>query len=356
MKFAMFQTPFMRPSRDPRQVFDYAVTQAEECDRAGFSEYWIGEHATMTYESIPNPELVIAGAARTTSTIKLCPGAHLLPYHHPASLAVQVSWLTHVTEGRYILGVGAGAYPSDATLRGFDDLSQNHLMVPEALEIMHKVWQGKPFRYKGKYWNAGFPEPSHGHEWRDVRPHGGKVEIAMAGLSPNSPSMKFAGTHGYLPLSVYAGEAAVSNHWETYATAATQAGHPADRSTLHVCRDVLVADTDAEARKLALEGGMGEAWRNYLMPVYKQFGLIQAMLPNFDPADVDENTLVEHVWLVGSPDTVAEKIAASHERTGGWGTTMVYGHDYIDNPEPWNESLQRLVAEVTPKIDKLLNN
>lgn len=52
MKFAMFQTPFMRPTRSPREVFDWAVDQAEACDRAGFTEYWIGEHATMTYESI----------------------------------------------------------------------------------------------------------------------------------------------------------------------------------------------------------------------------------------------------------------------------------------------------------------
>ncbi|MGH3952137.1 MAG: LLM class flavin-dependent oxidoreductase, partial [Pseudonocardiaceae bacterium] len=104
MKFAMFQTPFMRPSRSPREVFDWAVEQAVECDRVGFTEYWIGEHATMTYESIPNPELIIAAAARGTESIKLCPGAHLPAYHHPASLAVQVSWLTQVTQGRYILG------------------------------------------------------------------------------------------------------------------------------------------------------------------------------------------------------------------------------------------------------------
>src|SRR5687768_5737925 len=113
MKFAMFQTPFMRPTRSPREVFDWAVNQAITCDQAGFSEYWIGEHATMTYESIPNPELVISACARETSQLTLCPGAHLLPYHHPGTLSVQVAWMTHLLGGRYILGVGAGAYPTD---------------------------------------------------------------------------------------------------------------------------------------------------------------------------------------------------------------------------------------------------
>ncbi|MFD4195092.1 LLM class flavin-dependent oxidoreductase [Amycolatopsis thermoflava] len=352
MKFAMFQTPFMRPTRSPREVFDWAVTQAEECDRAGFTEYWIGEHATMTYESIPNPELVIAAAARGTDNIKLCPGAHLLPYHHPGTLAVQVSWLTHVTRGRYILGIGAGAYPSDAAIRGLSDLSENHRMTIEALEIMQRVWKAEPFHFEGEYWKAGYPEPVDGHEWRDIRPYGGKVDIAMAGLSPNSPTLQFAGRNGYLPLSVYAGEAAISNHWETYEKAATEAGLTVDRSDLHVVRDVLVAETDSEARRLAVEGGMGQAWLNYLLPVYKQFGLLQAMLPDHDVNEVDVDTLLDHVWIVGSPDTVAEKLAAIRERTGGWGTTMVYGHDYTENPEPWNRSLELLTSEVAPKLQE----
>jgi alkanesulfonate monooxygenase SsuD/methylene tetrahydromethanopterin reductase-like flavin-dependent oxidoreductase (luciferase family) len=350
MKFAMFQTPFMRPSRSPREVFDYAVEQAIVCDQAGFTEYWIGEHATMTYESIPSPELVIAASARETSQLKLCPGAHLLPYHLPGTLAVQVSWMTHVTQGRYILGVGAGAYPSDAAVRGFKDLSKNHKMVLESLEIMQRIWQNEPFHHEGEFFNGGVPEPMAGHPWRDLTPYGGKVDIAMAGLSSPSSSLAFAGKKGWIPLSVYAGEAAIAGHWDTYEAAATEAGHSVSRDVLRVVRDVIVADTDAEARKLAVEGGMGDAWRNYLLPVYKQFGLLQAMLPGMDIADVDVDTLAEKVWIVGSPDTVAEKLAGVLERTGGWGTTLVYGHDYADDPSAWNYSVQLLTKEVAPKL------
>ncbi|MEU6643584.1 LLM class flavin-dependent oxidoreductase [Saccharomonospora sp. NPDC046836] len=346
----MFQTPFMRPTRSPREVFDWAVGQAEVCDRLGFTEYWIGEHATMSYESIPNPELVIAAAARGTDNIVLAPGAHLPAYHHPGTLALQVSWLTHVTQGRYILGVGAGAYPSDGAVRGLKDLSNNHKMMIESIDIMQRIWQGKPFHYEGAFWKAGFPEAVDGHEWRDPRPYGGKVRLAMAGLSPNSPTLAYAGKNNYLPLSVYAGEAAIANHWETYEAAAKEAGHAVDRSDLRVVRDVVVADSDAEAKKLAVEGGMGQAWLNYLLPVYKQFGLLQKMLPGHDLNDVDVDTLAEHVWIVGSPDTVTEKLASIQERTGGWGTTLVYGHDYTENPGPWNHSLELLTTEVAPKL------
>ena len=55
MDVAMFQTPFQRPERTARQVFDWAVRQAVDADQAGYKEYWIGEHATLNWESIPNP-------------------------------------------------------------------------------------------------------------------------------------------------------------------------------------------------------------------------------------------------------------------------------------------------------------
>ncbi|MBA3743574.1 LLM class flavin-dependent oxidoreductase [Sporichthya sp.] len=353
MKFAMFQTPFMRPTRSPREVFDWAVQQAITCDQAGFSEYWIGEHATMTYESIPNPELVISACARETDQLVMAPGAHLLPYHNAASLAVQVAWMTHLLKGRYILGVGAGAYPTDGAVRGFKDLSKNHKMVFESLEIMQRVWKNEPFHFEGEYFTAGVPEGDPSHPLRDLRPYGGTVDIAMAGLSPNSPSLTFAGKNGWIPLSVYAGEAAIAGHWDTYSAAAAENGHAVDRSVLRVVRDIIVADTDAEARDLAVNGGVGDAWGNYLMPVYKQFGLLEAMLPGVDMNDVDIDTLVEKVWIVGSPDTVAEKLQGVLERTGGWGTTLVYSHDYSDAPEAWNHSLELLTKEVAPKLAAL---
>ncbi|MEU6643617.1 LLM class flavin-dependent oxidoreductase [Saccharomonospora sp. NPDC046836] len=138
-------TPFMSPRRSAKQLFSWAVDQAVMADQAGLTEYWIGEHATQAWESIPNPELVIAGAALQTERLVLAPGAHLLPYHQPGSLAIQIAWLTQILEGRYILGVGAGAFPADALIRGLKDLSQNHKMVPESIEIMERIWAGKPF-------------------------------------------------------------------------------------------------------------------------------------------------------------------------------------------------------------------
>jgi alkanesulfonate monooxygenase SsuD/methylene tetrahydromethanopterin reductase-like flavin-dependent oxidoreductase (luciferase family) len=348
----MFQTPFMPPGRSARDVFAWAVDQAVVADQAGLSEYWIGEHATQAWECIPNPELVIAAAARQTEQIILAPGAHLLPYHHPATLALQIAYLTQLLEGRYILGVGAGAFPSDAALRGLTDLSANHLMVRESLEIMEKIWKGEPFQQTGEYWSAGFPEPQEDHPFRDMGPYGGQVRIGLTGMSKDSPSLRFGGERGYIPLSIYSGDEALKNHWQTYSAAAEANGHTVDRSIHHVVRDVFVAETDAEAKRWAIDGGLGRAWAEYLLPQYKHFGIIDGLIkhPGMSYDEIDLDYLADHVWLVGSPETVVEKLEEALESSGGFGTIMAYNHDYIDNPEPWNQSIELLGREVAPKV------
>lgn len=355
MKIGMFQTPFVRPERTPRQVFEWAIQQAIHADRVGFSEYWVGEHGTLNWEGIPSPELVIAAAALQTKQINFGPLAHLLPYHHPATLAVQTAWLSQILEGRYMLGVATGAYPTDAALRGITDMSKNHGMMLEAIDIMEKVWAAQPFQHQGEYWNAGYPEAEGKKPLRDIRPWGGEMQMAMTGLSAPSPSIGFAGTHGFIPASVYAGNAFLKSHFETYREKMSEAGRESDRSVHRVVRDVIVADTDEAARKLAVDGGIGRAWKEYIKPTYERFGVLQGLLhdPAMDPADVDANYLAEHVWIVGSAETVTQKLNAWMDELGGpFGTLLIYSHDYIDDPEPWERSMELLVKEVAPAVGK----
>ena len=57
------------------------------------------------------------------------------------------------------------------------------------------------------------------------------------------------------------------------------------------------------------------------------------------------------MWVVGSPETVREKLGVLFEASGGWGTLQLQTHDYMDNPEPWLESMRRLVTEVAPTLE-----
>ena len=254
-----------------------------------------------------------------------------------------------------MLGVGAGAYPSDAALRGMNDVSKNHEMLFEALDIMEMIWNAhEEFHFEGEFWNAGYPAVEGGAHgaWRDLSPYNGKVEIGMTALSEHSPSIRTAGERGFMPLSVYAGNEFLRNHWRDYEAAATAAGRTADQSIHHVLRDVFVGETDAQAKKDAIEGGLGRAWREYLLPTYKRFGILQGLLhdPSMDMDDVDMDYLAEHIWICGSVDTCVEKFNKWQEEVGGFGTILIYSQDYSQNPEPWHQSMRLLAQEVAPKV------
>ncbi|MGV8016548.1 LLM class flavin-dependent oxidoreductase, partial [Mycobacterium kansasii] len=70
----------------------------------------------------------------------------------------------------------------------------------------------------------------------------------MTGMQAKSPTLTVAGSNGYFPMSQQVHANVLREHWATYAAAAESAGHRPDRGDWRICRDVLVADTDEEAR------------------------------------------------------------------------------------------------------------
>ena len=361
MQCGIFMTPYNPPQRTARQVFDWALDIARIADDAGYTDFMIGEHYTLGWENIPVPEAIIAACAQTTKHIRFAPMAHLLPYHDPATLAVRVGWLSQVMEGRYFLGVAPGGHHTDAILHGFDNIMALPPMQLEALHLMERVWEGKPFMEKGKYFQAGFPGPDTMPEyWVDVAdnaPFGGRenLEIAVTGLSQSSKSMEFAGSRNYSPISFFGGTPQMTAHWKTWATAMETAGYTPERKRFRVCRDIFIADTDAEAKRLVRKTGLMRTWKEYLKEIYVKFGLFHGIIADsgvdITPDAIDEEFLIEHVILCGSPETVIEKLEALADKVGGWGQIVANQHDSIDDPKPWEESLRRLATEVCPKVN-----
>jgi alkanesulfonate monooxygenase SsuD/methylene tetrahydromethanopterin reductase-like flavin-dependent oxidoreductase (luciferase family) len=225
---------------------------------------------------------------------------------------------------------------------------------------MERVWEGKPFLEKGKYYQAGFPGPDTMPEYNveiaNNAPYGGreKLEIAVTGLSQKSSSMKFAGERDYSPISFFGGTPQMRAHWDTWAAAMEGAGYTPERKRYRVCRDIFIADTDAEAKRLFLKSGLAQTWHKYLKEIYVKFGLFDGIIAdsgkNITPEDIDEDFLAEHVVLCGSPETAIEKLEALADKVGGWGQIVYNQHDSIDDPKPWEESLRRLALEVCPKV------
>lgn len=358
LRAGIFHTPYNKPHRTPQEMFEWSLDLARTCDEAGFKDFLVGEHYTLARENIPVPEAVIAAAAPMTKTLRFAPMAHLLPYHNPATLAVRIGWLSRVLGDRYYLGVAPGGHHTDAILNGFDGIGGLPERQLEALDVMQRVWKREPFKFKGNFYQAGFPGPDdmpgYDVEIADNSPHPG-MEIAVTGLSSKSPSMKFAGERNYSPISFFGGTAQMKAHWETWSAAMEANGHTPDRKRFTICREVFIADTDAEAKRRALASGLAESWAKYLFPIYKKFDLFAGIIADsgkdLTPDQLDMDFLAEHVWLCGSPETVAEKIEKLIDQVGSFGQLCVNSHDYIDDPAPAKESLQRFAREVTARIE-----
>ena len=323
-------------------------------DALGFEEVWIGEHFTAAWEPCPAPDLLIAQALLMTDRIRLGPLGHLLPYHNPVELAHRVAYLDHMAGGRYQLGVGISALPSDHELFGLGAASgTNRRMTFEALEIMTRLWTEGPSDIRGEFWSIGAPSKtldSLGYHLRPYQsPH---PAIAIAGLTPGSANHKLAGEKGYIPvsLSISPDNAVTARHWDAVIEGAERSGRTPDRSQWRVIRDVYVARTDAEARSLAINGAMGRCWQEFMLPLYLSLGLGSFL--KLDPAMPDEaidiEYLADHLWFVGSPATVAERIQGLQETTGGFGHLVIVSYDCANEREAWEQSLRLLINDVLP--------
>ena len=65
----------------PGSVFD--PISARIAEDLGFDEFWVGEHHSAGWETIPSPEMFLSAASQRTSRIKLGTSMISLPFHHP---------------------------------------------------------------------------------------------------------------------------------------------------------------------------------------------------------------------------------------------------------------------------------
>ena len=112
---ASFHCPI---GQDPTYAYERDLHVLKHMDMLGFDEAWIGEHHSCGHELIPDPMIFIAYAANHVRNIKLGTGVVSLPYHNPLWVADRALFLDRLLRGRFMLGLGPGALPTDATMIG----------------------------------------------------------------------------------------------------------------------------------------------------------------------------------------------------------------------------------------------
>jgi alkanesulfonate monooxygenase SsuD/methylene tetrahydromethanopterin reductase-like flavin-dependent oxidoreductase (luciferase family) len=359
MEVGYFTMPLHPPGSDYTKTLDDDLEQIVTLDELGYKEAWIGEHFTTEWENIPAPDLFIANALARTKNIVLGTGVTCMPNHNPFMIAHRIAQLDHMAHGRFHWGVGSGGFPGDFEVFGFDPLTGEHrAMTRDAVDLVLKIWDDpKPGLYEHKYWKFRIPEPVEEiglrfHIKPYQKPH---PPIGVAGVSPKSDTLVLAGERGWIPMSInLVPNHVLKSHWDAVEEGARNAGRTPDRSVWRIAREVYIADTTEQARKEALEGVLRRDFEQYflrLMPRIKMLHLLKTD-PDMPDSDVTAEYLVDNIWVVGSPDDVAQKLRQIHADVGGFGVLLAMGHEW-QPMDKWVNSMTLLANEVMPRLADL---
>jgi alkanesulfonate monooxygenase SsuD/methylene tetrahydromethanopterin reductase-like flavin-dependent oxidoreductase (luciferase family) len=102
----LFQNPNNQVS--DREAWKQELRLAEMAEPLGFDSIWAIEHHFDDYTMCPDPVQFLTYMAGRTRQAKLGSMVVVLPWHDPIRVAEQVSMLDHVSDGRFILGIGRG--------------------------------------------------------------------------------------------------------------------------------------------------------------------------------------------------------------------------------------------------------
>lgn len=360
MEIGYFTMPLHPAGSNLTETLEEDLRQILALDKLGFREAWIGEHFTAGWENIPAPDLFIAKAIPMTENIILGTGVSCLPDHDPFVLAHRIAVLDHLAKGRFQWGIGAGSFIGDFEVFGIDPASgEQRVLTNESLEFILNLWNDPaPGEYRNSRWKFRVPEkqPDVGlgvHTRPYQKPH---PPIAVAGITESSGTLKIAGEKGWIPMSInFVTKNVLKTHWSSVEEGALNAGRNPDRSLWRIARDVYVAETTEQARKDVAEGTLARDFTDYF---FKMVPKIRGNLNIFkddksmSDAQVTVDYMMDNLWIVGSPELVAQRLRDLYEHVGGFGTLLVMGHEW--KPwDKWSRSMKLLIDEVMPCLSDL---
>ncbi len=153
----MYPIPFAGPE-------DF-IEQGKLCERLGYDSVWGNDHITtqdyvrdLFPDKPPNfyePLIVLAAIGAVTTKLKLGTALCVLPMRDPVYLAKQVISLDQMSNGRFILAVGLGAYREEfqAWAGSRAAKSRRGDMMDEGLKSLEMLFNEKRASFEGKYYS-----------------------------------------------------------------------------------------------------------------------------------------------------------------------------------------------------------
>ena len=316
------------------QVLRNLVEQAELADRVGLAFFGVGEHHRDDF-AVSAPEVVLAAIAGRTRQIHLGSAVTVLSSDDPIRVFQRFSTLDAVSSGRAEVILGRGSFTESFPLFGFD-LAHYEELFEDKLALFAKLRAGGPVTWSGTTRppltdQQVFPPIEHG------------LLRTWVGVGGSPESVIRAAGHGFdLMLAIIGGDPArFAPFVELYRRAFSELGQAPGAIGVHAPGHV--AATDAQARE--------ELWPHFFA-IRAKIGAERGWPPP-SRAQFDREAGPQGALFVGSPDTVARKIAAT-ARTLSLGR---FDLKYSNGPMPHEQmmrSIELIGTEVVPRVHDLL--
>jgi len=302
-------------------------------EESGVDIFALGEHHRKEY-SISSPEILLAALAASTKKITLGTGVTVLSSDDPIRVYQRFATLDAISNGRTQIMLGRGSFTESFPLFGYD-LQDYHELFEEKTAFFNEIINNQPVNWKGQH----TPTLSNMEIFPKMTER--KMDVTV-GVGGTPESVIRAAKYGFPVVFAIIGGAPTrfKPYMDLYQRSADKFGQP--RQSFGIHSPGAIAKTDEEARE--------EAWK-YMVPMFDQIGRERGWAGMSKERFIQE---VEHgSYYVGSPETVARKIANTVNEMGIERFDMVYGM----GQQPQANRLRNIELygkEVIPRVKELL--
>lgn len=327
MEFGIFHEFLAAGTSSQSEAFAQSFAQIEAAERWGLDVVFLAEIHMNPTRCLSTAPLTLASAvAARTQRIKVGTAVQVLPLGHPLRLAEETATIDLISGGRFVFGIGRSAFPRAYNAYGIA-YQESQDRFAESLDIIKLAWTQPVSSYHGTYWSFEnftlVPRPLQ-------QPH---PPIRIAASQPDTYAA--IGRLGYPLLSAMRASPMdeLPANIRAYRDAWREAGHPG-RGEAYLQVPIYVAETQAQALSEAQEGLM-------------RFATYRADLLR---GPLTYETALQQKGIIGTPDTVAARIAELRDAAGLDGISAEINVGSLLSHEQVMRSLQLYCQDVMPRF------
>jgi alkanesulfonate monooxygenase SsuD/methylene tetrahydromethanopterin reductase-like flavin-dependent oxidoreductase (luciferase family) len=310
------------PEKGAELYHDY-LDQMEFADQLGFDGVCLNEHHQTAYGLMPVPAAIAGALSRSVKRAKIAVLGRALPLvNNPLVIAEEYAMLDNITRGRliagFVRGIGAEYHASGV------NPAQSQERFNEAHDLIVRAWtEPGPFAYAGKHYQFRYVNP-----W--PRPYQTPHPPIWIPSQGSASTIRWAAQQRYTYCQTLSPIAAVARFFQLYREEADKAGYQATPDQLAWSNTIYVGETDRKALREAKPHL--EALVNYFLKMPTEM----LLPPGYsDPASIKrvravkvtgktqsiEELIAAGVVIVGSPETVRQKLA-EYQDLAGFNTSL----------------------------------